>query len=109
MYLPLFLINGLPDLVIAEISTKSWLAVLYLGVFGSGICFILLTIGIREFGAAKSNIFANMIPVVTAIVSVILLKEAMPAMKIIGIAITIGGLLMSQVGGLKLMKNGKSK
>ena len=82
---------------------------LYLGVFGSGICFILLTIGIRELGAAKANVFGNMIPVVTAIVSFFLLKEAMPFIKIVGIFVVIAGLLMSQVsrlGDKKSIKNG---
>ena len=81
---------------------QSLLAVSYLGVFGSGICFILITIGIRELGAAKANIFGNLIPVVTAIVSYFLLKESMPFMKILGIFIVILGLLLSQISSLRV-------
>ena len=72
------------------------------GVFGSGICFILITIGIRELGAARANIFGNLIPVVTAIVSFFLLKEAMPFVKILGIFIVILGLLLSQSSSLRV-------
>jgi drug/metabolite transporter (DMT)-like permease len=101
MFLPLFFLVELPRIDWSSISQESLLSVIYLGVFGSGICFILLTIGIREFGAAKANIFANIVPVVTAIVSFFLLREAMPAMKIIGIGVTILGLFMSQVSAVQ--------
>ena len=104
MFIPLFVIVELPDLDIRAASAESLWAVTYLGVFGSGICFILLTIGIRELGAAKANVFGNLIPVVTAIVAYLLLKESMTAMKIGGIFVVIVGLLMSQISGIGLKK-----
>jgi len=100
MFLPLFFFRELPQIEWSAITTKSLLALLYLGVFGSGVCFILISIGIRELGAARANIFANLIPVVTAIVSFLLLKEAMPLIKIAGIGVVIGGLLMTQVSSI---------
>ncbi len=102
MFIPLFLIFELPHLELTKASTQSILAVSYLGVFGSGICFIIMAIAIRELGAAKSNIFSNLIPVVTAILSFILLKEAMPLTKIMGILIVIMGLLLSQISSLRM-------
>ena len=102
MFVPLFLIFELPNLDLSLVNTNSLFAVTYLGVFGSGICFILITIGIRELGAARANIFGNLIPVVTAIVSFFVLKEAMPLMKILGILIVILGLLLSQISSLRL-------
>ena len=102
MFVPLFLIFEIKHLDFSMVTGQSLLAVSYLGVFGSGICFILITIGIRELGAAKANIFANLIPVVTAIVSYFLLKESMPFMKILGIFIVILGLLLSQVSSLRV-------
>ena len=102
LFIPLFLIFEVPDLDLVRVTTPSLLAVVYLGVFGSGICFIFMAIGIRELGAAKANIFANLIPVVTAILSFLLLKEAMPLLKILGIFIVIVGLLLSQVSSLRV-------
>ncbi len=98
MFIPLFLFRELPLPELDSISNSSLFAVVYLGVFGSGICFILLTLAIRELGAAKANIFANIVPVVTAVVSFLLLKEPMPLMKVAGILVAIAGLLMTQVG-----------
>jgi len=107
MFVPLFLIFELPDIGLRSASTSSLLAVTYLGVFGSGICFILITIGIRELGAAKANVFGNLIPVVTAILSFLLLKESMPFLKILGILVAIAGLLMSQVSGIGKKKSSR--
>lgn len=98
MFLPLFFFRELPLPDLDSISNSSILAVLYLGVFGSGICFILLTLAIRELGAAKANIFANIVPVVTAIVSFLMLREPMPLIKVSGILVAIAGLFMTQVG-----------
>ncbi|MFH0757524.1 MAG: DMT family transporter [Bacteroidota bacterium] len=98
MFLPLFLFRELPLPELDSISNASLLAVLYLGVFGSGICFILLTLAIRELGAAKANIFANIVPVVTAFISFKMLREPMPLIKIAGILVAIAGLLLTQVG-----------
>lgn len=108
MFIPLFLIFEVPVLDFRIASGSSLWAVLYLGVFGSGICFILLTIGIRELGAAKANVFGNLIPVVTAILSFFLLKETMPVIKILGILVVITGLLMSQVSSIGVKKKSDS-
>ena len=102
MFIPLFLIFEVPHLDFSQVTTPSLLAVVYLGVFGSGICFIIMAMAIRELGAAKSNIFANLIPVVAAILSFFLLKEAMPLLKILGIFIVILGLLLSQISSLRM-------
>ncbi|NQU81742.1 MAG: EamA family transporter [Bacteroidetes bacterium] len=47
-------------------------------------------------GASKANIFANLIPVFTAIFAFFLLKEILPLRKIIGITIVITGVFLSQ-------------
>lgn len=104
---PFFLTLELPHLDLSAVSSSSIWALLYLGVFGSGICFILFAVGIRELGASKANIFANLVPVVAAITSFFVLKEAMPAMKILGIAVVLGGLMLSQMNAAKHWDNAK--
>jgi drug/metabolite transporter (DMT)-like permease len=104
---PLFFIFELPKLDFSQILPGSVWALLYLGVFGSGICFILFSVGIRELGASRANVYANLVPVVTAIVSFFVLKEAMPAMKIIGIVTVLAGLFLSQTSSFKQYNNSK--
>ncbi|MCF8378606.1 MAG: DMT family transporter [Bacteroidales bacterium] len=101
MFLPIFLIWDFKVLINTVPSANSIYAVLYLAIFGSSVTFIIFTRAVRELGAAKANIFANMIPVFTAIASFFLLKEEMPLLKILGIAIVLIGLVLSQLKSLK--------
>lgn len=93
---PFFLTLELPHMDFSAILPSSLWAMLFLGVFGSGVCFILFAVGIRELGASKANVFANLVPVVAAIVSFFVLKEAMPFMKVLGIVVVLAGLMLSQ-------------
>lgn len=104
LFLPLFLFIDLPAIDWKAVSSLSIWAIVYLGIIGSGICFILLTIAMRELGAAKANIFANLVPVVTAFFSFQLLNEPMPFIKVSGIIIVILGLLMSQIGSMSVKR-----
>lgn len=97
---PFFFAFELPRIDFSTVLTSSIWALLYLGVFGSGVCFILFTVGIRELGASKANIYANLVPVVTAIVSYFVLKEEMPIIKLLGILIVLIGLFLSQISGM---------
>jgi drug/metabolite transporter (DMT)-like permease len=104
LFLPFFLIFDVRQVLDVTPSLNSVLALLYLAIFGSSITFILFTRGVRELGAARANIFANLIPVFTAIASFFLLNEEMPSLKIIGIVLVLTGLIMSQVKSVKLRK-----
>jgi len=97
LFLPLFMIFEFREVLHLTVQPESWYAVLYLGIFGSGVCFILFTAGIRELGASKANVYANLVPVVTAIVSYFMLDEAMPVIKIAGIVVVLAGLFLSQL------------
>ncbi len=104
MFLPFFLIFDLGTFRVTVPTLKAVLSLLYLGIFGSSITFILFTRGVRELGASKANIFTNLIPVFAAVASFFFLKEEMPSLKIIGIVLVLAGLIMSQVKSVKLRK-----
>ena len=106
LFLPFFFLWDFKTFLNTSPTLNSLLALTYLGVFGSSITFILFARGIRELGASKANIFANLIPVFAATFSFLVLKEEMPVQKIIGILIVIAGLVLSQIRTLKI-KNGK--
>ncbi len=103
LFLPFFLVFDLSGFNLNP-SLNSVLAVLYLAIFGSSITFLLFTMAIKEIGISKANIFANLIPVFAAIASWLLLREPMPFLKILGIAVVLGGLFMSQVKTVKSRK-----
>ncbi len=107
-FMPFFFLWDFDHFIASPPTTNSLLALLYLGIFGSSITFILFARGIRELGASRANIFANLIPVFAAIASFFILKEEMPGLKIIGIVIVITGLILSQIKSVKLRKDKKT-
>ena len=56
---------------------------------------------VQKMGITKANVFSNCIPVFTAIFSFIILGEKLTIQNIIGMAIVIAGLIMSQMNGTK--------
>jgi drug/metabolite transporter (DMT)-like permease len=57
----------------------------------------MLYIGaMRVMGLARTNIFTNLIPVMTAIIAFYILKEAITIYKVLGIVIVIAGIFLVQ-------------
>jgi drug/metabolite transporter (DMT)-like permease len=75
--------------------------IIELAVFASCGAFILFAYSVRKMGITKANVFSNCIPVFTAIFSFIILDEKLTVQNIIGMAIVIAGLFMSQLDGGK--------
>ncbi len=105
LFLPLFFIFDLKQLIGITPTFNSLMAMLYLAIFGSSITFILFTRGVRELGASRANIFANLIPVFTAVTAFVLLNETMTGLKVTGIFLVLIGLVLSQVRKVKLRKD----
>lgn len=71
--------------------------ILKLAIFASTLAFILIAYVIKKIGLINANIFANLIPVFTAVIAYYILKESFDLKKIIGILIVICGLFISQI------------
>lgn len=101
MFLPLFLIFELNSFILIRPSTPAIASLLALAIFGSTLAFLFYTAAVKSIGIARTSIFGNLIPIVTAVSSLILLKETIDAGKLSGMAIVITGLLMTQVSAIK--------
>jgi drug/metabolite transporter (DMT)-like permease len=104
-FLPLFLVFDFQEFLQIRPSHEALGSLLALAVFGSTLAFIFYTTAVRAIGIARTSIFGNLIPVVTAVTSLIILKEAIDAGKILGMGLVILGLLMTQLSAL----NGKKQ
>ena len=100
-FLPLFLIFDANDFTLSEMTPKVTLNLGYLVIFGTILAYIFFNYSIKVLGAARTELFANMIPVLTAVFAFFLLGEALGFQKIIGIAIVISGLFLSQIRSRK--------
>ena len=67
-----------------------------LAVLCSALAFMFYLQGMRRFGVGKANIFTNLIPIVTAVLSFFWLNEKFPLYKILGIIIVIVGIFLVQ-------------
>jgi len=109
MFLPLFLIFDLKDFLLIRPSTGTYISLFNLAFFASTLAFIFFTSAVRVLGIGKTSIFANMIPIVTAVTAFIILKENIDLSKIIGIVIVITGLLLTQIKRQKDVKKKKKE
>jgi len=77
-----------------DIQNLSFL--LFLSIFCSTIAFILYIGAMRILGLARTNIFVNLIPVMTAIIAFYILNEEITTYKVLGILTVILGIFLVQ-------------
>lgn len=100
-FIPTFLITDYSTFTFSKVTTQGLFALFMLAVFASVIAFVLFAGVVRKIGVARTNVFVNLIPVFTAILAWWLLDENLTALKFAGIAITVIGLFVSQLGKFK--------
>ncbi len=69
--------------------------ILFLGLGASALCFLLWTFVVRKLGPVQASIYLYLVPVVTVIAAWLILKEPITPVMIVGILLTIGGLVLS--------------
>jgi len=97
MFLPLFLVFEYRDFLSSEHSVKAIAHLVYLAVFGSSLAFIFFNYGVKVLGATKTEIFTNIIPVITAVFAYYMLGEDLGFQKMFGIAVVLSGLFLAQL------------
>lgn len=70
--------------------------IFYLGLGASAICFVTWNLAVRILGAIKTSVYIYLVPVVTAVASVIILHEKITFLSGLGIVLVLGGLLLSE-------------
>ncbi|MBN2482369.1 MAG: DMT family transporter [Bacteroidales bacterium] len=96
LFLPFFVFSDLSHFLTVQSTMGSLLPIVKLGVFASSFAFILFVFSIKNLGIAKTNVFVNLIPVLTATFAFFLLHENFPFIKIVGIIIVVTGLMVTQ-------------
>ncbi len=96
-FLPLFLLLDIKSFIQVRPNLELIAALLQLAVFASSLAFIFFTMAVRELGVSRTNVFSNLIPVFTAVFSVIFISETFTVNKIAGMVIVISGVMITQV------------
>jgi drug/metabolite transporter (DMT)-like permease len=103
-FIPVFFIVDFKEFISTGFILEPFINILKLAVFGSTVCYLLFIYGIKNLGITRANIFANSIPVFTAIFSYFILGEVLSLLNILGIGIVIFGLMLTQITKNRLQK-----
>lgn len=72
---------------------------IFLGLGASALCFVTWNYAVKILGSVKTSVYIYMVPVITTIISAIILHEKITTITIIGIVLTLIGLFLSQKRG----------
>ena len=107
-FIPTFFLTGYSSISTLKVSAESLTALLMLSVFASVIAFVLFAGAVRKVGVTRTNVFVNLIPVFTAILSWVILDELLTVSKWVGIFIVVIGLFVSQWGKVRINRKQKN-
>jgi drug/metabolite transporter (DMT)-like permease len=96
LFLPFFLLFEAKTAIKVPLTGEIVTSMLLLSVLASSVAFVFFAHSVKLLGISKSNIFSNLIPVFTAFFSFLLLDESFTTQKILGIALVIGGVYLSE-------------
>ncbi|MGB8455818.1 MAG: DMT family transporter [Anaerocolumna sp.] len=93
--LPVFKINfSINKLLIPSVTFN----LSFLSLIASALCFVMWNIGVKFIGAIKASNYIYIVPLITAITSVIVLKESITYIVMLGAILILSGLYISQSG-----------
>jgi drug/metabolite transporter (DMT)-like permease len=91
--IPAVLEGGLA--AVPQYSLEVWLSLVYLGLMGTVLAFILYYQGIKAIGPSKTAIFINLVPIWAMTLSTIVLGERITLPLVLGAAMVIGGVFLT--------------
>jgi drug/metabolite transporter (DMT)-like permease len=82
---------GFPELLQARWAPGPLLALLALGILGTGVAYVLITIAAGRVGSTKASATAFLIPPVALVLGIVVRDEQVTGMAMIGAAICVAG------------------
>ena len=96
LFLPLFLIFDLKDVVHTSPNSNTIFSLFMLGLLASSIAFIFFTYAIKNLGIIKTNLYTNLVPVFAFLFAFIALGEDITWFKMVGLIIVLLGIILSE-------------
>ena len=72
-------------------------SMLFLGGLASAMCFLFWNFALKELGPVKTTVYIYLAPLVSVIASVLILRETVTWLHGLGIAATLGGVVLSNL------------
>jgi drug/metabolite transporter (DMT)-like permease len=92
----------------APITLETGFAVLWIGLLGSGLAYLVFFRLLRSWGATRTSMVAYLLPIVGIALGALVLRERIDAALLIGTALIIGGIFVvnSRFGATPLFSRG---
>ena len=78
---------------------------LFLGILASAICYVTWNRAVDILGPVKTTVYIYLQPIITVIASIIILKETITPLAVLGMVFTLCGLVISQMNAGKKRKS----
>lgn len=73
--------------------------ILFLGLLGSGICYVTWNVSVKYLGVVKTNNYIYLSPFITMVTAALVLDEKITAAGLAGAVLIVGGIVLSERGG----------
>lgn len=103
-YIPLT-IRDMLAVPFAAVSWKAWLSLLGSGLFSLVIGYIIWYYSVKRVGNARTAVYNNLTPIVTALFAALLLGEKLSSIQAVGAAIILLGVYWTRSGHRFLIKD----
>jgi len=84
---------------IVALSGTTWIAVIYLGIAGAAVTFMLWSWGLSRTTPTRVAITVALNPVGASLLGIVLLEEPVPPRLVLGLLAVIAGILLASRGG----------
>lgn len=95
--LPLVLLDGRPIPFEAVFTWENGLKLMYLGFVGSALCYLFWNKATGKIGVLKTSLYIYMVPLVTLVVSALVLRETITPAGAAGIFLVIAGMVLGTI------------
>lgn len=95
-----------PMAYLPNITWKGWVSVLYMSIFASVVGYLVQQISIKAIGPSKTNVFINLVPVFSILLSSVILKEEVTLIKVTSAIIIITGVYLNSKLKIKIKNEG---
>ena len=82
---------------------------LFLGLGASALCFVTWNTAVKMLGAVRTSVYIYMVPVITVAISILVLHETLTGMSVLGMALSLSGLFISECKGRKHSADSREK
>ncbi len=87
-----------------ELTINNWIQLSYLGIFGTALGFSWYYGAIKKIGATQAGVFINLVPVFAVVLSWLILDEAIKPSVLIGGAMILSGVSLTNFAGMRKTK-----